>query len=110
MPDMAGEVVVKRDRDGKPLAPATSADGLHELNRRNDSVVAPEVMKLPPEDTAGNRSEDLQAGVPPVPADAVVDDHDPRARRRHARKPANQKREHRPRRVTEAHHVIVVRS
>jgi hypothetical protein len=54
---------------------------------------------LPCEGTARDRGEDLDVGVTPDTADAVVDDHDTSPRRRHACKPANEKREHRSPRV-----------
>ena len=108
VPDVAGEIVVERDRDRKFLPAPATPHGVHELSGGNHSIVAPEMTDLPRKHIAGDRSEDLEVWVSAVAADAVVDEHRPGASRRQAGEPAHENRENRSAHIPGARHVNVV--
>ena len=69
VPDVAREIVVEGDRDGKALAATAAADGVQELARRDDAVVPPEMAQLAVEDAVrdGRRGSHVRvAAAPPT--------------------------------------------
>jgi Glycosyl transferase family 2 len=96
---MARQVVVERDRDGKPLPASPCPHGVEKLACRHDPVVTAEMVKLPLEGVGRDGGQNLAGGVTRLPADAVVDEGGPCSRRREARAPAEEEREQRAPRV-----------
>src|SRR6266511_5560931 len=88
------EVIVERDRNGKSLSAAATADRRPELACRDHAIVAPQMPQLSREGTARDGGENLYRGVPTVATDAVVDERHSGACRRHACTPAGEDRMH----------------
>jgi hypothetical protein len=103
---VAGHVVVERDRNRERLSALPCSHGLEELGGPNHLVVAAKVVELSRKRAAGYGREDLSRGVASGAADAVVDQGNADARRRSARTPADEESLRHLRRITHVRQAI----